>query len=111
MPVIVRLVRMIQSPWSHSAWQGSRVSDSDCLGGVTPEPAGLSLREVRAVRLLSMRDLARLARVALSTIFLIEAGRSTPHLSVVRRLSAVLEIDPQAVTEFRQAIRAHGGLR
>jgi transcriptional regulator with XRE-family HTH domain len=66
------------------------------------------LRAVRAERLLSIRDLARLADVAPSTIYLIEAGRTTPRLSVIRRLSAALDVDPQAVAEFRLAIRAHG---
>jgi transcriptional regulator with XRE-family HTH domain len=63
-----------------------------------------SLREVRTARLLSMRDLAALAQVAPSTIYLIEKGRSVPRLSVVRRLAAALQVDPLTVDEFRQAI-------
>jgi transcriptional regulator with XRE-family HTH domain len=77
-------------------------------------PAGLSwpsLREVRAERLLSIRDLARLANVAPSTIYLIEMGRSTPQLSVIRRLATALKVDPHAVAEFRRAIHHRGGLR
>ena len=66
-----------------------------------------SLREVRAERLLSISELAQSAGVARSTIFMIEAGRSTPRLSVVRRLAEALEIDPQEVAELRRAIRAH----
>jgi transcriptional regulator with XRE-family HTH domain len=63
------------------------------------------LRDVRVDALLSMRELARLAGVAPSTIYLIEAGRTMPHPTVMRRLSAVLAVDPKAVTEFDRAIR------
>jgi transcriptional regulator with XRE-family HTH domain len=65
-----------------------------------------SLRAVRAERLLSIRELARQAGIAPSTVYLIEAGRTVPRLSMVRRLAATLEIDPAAVDEFRQAIAA-----
>jgi transcriptional regulator with XRE-family HTH domain len=71
------------------------------------ESDGRALRAVRAERLLSLRELARLAGVAQSTIYLIEAGRTTPRLAVIRRLSEALEVDPQSVTEFRRAIQAH----
>ena len=71
------------------------------------ETGARPLRGVRAGRLLSLRELARLAGVATSTIYLIEAGRTTPRPSVIRRLSAALEVDPQAVSEFRRAIRNH----
>jgi transcriptional regulator with XRE-family HTH domain len=65
-----------------------------------------SLREVRAQRVLSSRELAREAAVAPSTVYLIEAGRTLPRLSVVRRLVNVLGVDPDAVDEFRRAIDA-----
>jgi DNA-binding XRE family transcriptional regulator len=74
-----------------------------------PEPAEHSLRDVRAERLLSIRELAHLAGVAPSTIYMIEVGRSTPRLGVVRRLAEALSVDPLTVTELRRAIRAHGG--
>ena len=70
-----------------------------------------SLREVRAARLVSLRELAELAGVSVSAIYQIEAGRTTPRLSVIRRLSVALGVDPQAIAEFRRAIRASGGLR
>ncbi len=63
-----------------------------------------SLSEVRTTRLFSIRDLARQAGVAPSTIYLIEAGRSMPSLGVVRRLATALDVEPAAVDEFRQAI-------
>jgi DNA-binding XRE family transcriptional regulator len=69
------------------------------------EPGARPLRAVRAERLLSLRELARLADVAPSTIYLIETGRSTPRLSVIRRLSSALGVDPWAIAEFRRAIR------
>jgi DNA-binding XRE family transcriptional regulator len=87
------------------------VSDSENLSDVTPESDGRSLRDVRAERLLSMRELARLADVTPNTIYRIEAGRSTPQLSVARRIAEALSVDALAITEFRQAIRVHGGLR
>jgi transcriptional regulator with XRE-family HTH domain len=61
--------------------------------------------------LLSIRELAQLANVAPSTIYLIEAGRSIPQLGVIRRLATALEVDPHTVAEFRRAIQHHGGLR
>ena len=76
--------------------------DSDGAAGAGGRP----LRDVRAEKLLSISELARLAGVARSTIFLIETGRTVPRLSVVRRLTAALEADPQSVNEFRRAIRA-----
>ncbi len=63
-----------------------------------------SLREVRDTRLLSIRDLAEQARVAPTTMYLIEIGRITPSLSVVRRLATALDIEIAAVDEFRPAI-------
>ncbi len=67
-----------------------------------------SLRAVRATRLLSIRGLAHQARVAPSTIYLIEAGRTTPSLRVVRRLASALDLEPATVDEFRRAIeQAH----
>jgi transcriptional regulator with XRE-family HTH domain len=88
-----------------------RVTDSTERFGAAPESDGRSLRDVRAERLLSLRELARLAGVAPSTIYKIELGRSTPHLSVVRRIAVALNVDAATVTEFRRAIRARGGLR
>ncbi len=59
-----------------------------------------ALRELRADRLLSIRDLARLADVAPSTIYLTESGRTVPRPSVMRRIAAALGVDPRHVTEF-----------
>lgn len=66
----------------------------------------VSLRELRAERLLSIRELARQASVAPSTIFLIEAGRTVPRQRVARQIAMVLEVEPMAVDEFRRRIEA-----
>lgn len=72
--------------------------------GDGPESDTRPLRDIRAERLLSLRELALLAGVAPSTVHLIEAGRSTPRRSAIRLLSAALDIDPMAVTEFRRTL-------
>lgn len=76
---------------------------------VTAETQSRPLRDWRAERLLSIRDLALRAGVAPSTIFLIESGRSTPRPSVARRLAEALAVEPRAVTELCLTIRAYGG--
>jgi transcriptional regulator with XRE-family HTH domain len=63
-----------------------------------------SLRELRAERLLSIRELARRASVAPSTIFLIEAGRTIPRQRVARQIAAVLRVAPSEVDEFLRRI-------
>lgn len=63
-----------------------------------------SLRELRAERLLSIRELARKASVAPSTIFLIESGRTIPRQRVARQIALTLRVDPRDVDEFRRRI-------
>jgi transcriptional regulator with XRE-family HTH domain len=63
-----------------------------------------TLREARVTRLLSIRELARQASVAPSTIYLIETGQSTPRLAIIRRISLALQIEATEVDEFRHAI-------
>ena len=70
------------------------------------EGSARALREWRAERLLSIRDLAREAGVAPSTVYLIEAGRAVPHPSTMRAIAAVLGVTPAQVAEFRAAIAA-----
>lgn len=65
-----------------------------------------SLRELRAERLLSVRELARQASVAPSTIFLIESGRTVPRQRVARQIARALHVDPMEVDEFRRRIEA-----
>jgi transcriptional regulator with XRE-family HTH domain len=60
---------------------------------------------VRRRKALSVRDLAREAGVAVSTISVLESGRGpTPNPRTVRRLSEALGIDPAAVIEFRRSL-------
>ena len=77
------------------------------MPAVSTEPR--PLRVVRLERVLSMKDLARLARVAPSTIYCTETGRTVPSLAVMRRIAAALDVDALAVTEFRHAIQARAG--
>jgi DNA-binding XRE family transcriptional regulator len=87
------------------------VIDHTPHAAATPEPEGRPLREIRAERLLSLRDLARLAGVALSTVHSIEAGRTTPRRAAIIRLAAALGVDPMAVAEFRRSVgRGRSGL-
>ena len=65
-----------------------------------------SLRELRAERLLIVRELARRASVAPSTIFLIESGRTIPRHRVARQRSEVLHVDPTEADELRRRIEA-----
>ena len=65
-----------------------------------------SLRELRAERLLSVRELARKASVAPSTVFLIESGRTLPRHRVARQIAEVLCVEPNNVDEFRRRIEA-----
>ncbi len=64
------------------------------------------LRDWRAERLLSTRELARLAGIAPSTVYLTETGRTTPHAAVMRRIAAALAVDARDVEEFQRAINA-----
>ena len=66
----------------------------------------VTLRDLRADRLLSIRELAHRASVAPSTIFLIESGRTIPRQRVARQIARALQIDPNEVDEFRRTIDA-----
>jgi len=65
-----------------------------------------TLRELRADRLLTIRELAQQAGVAPSSIHLIETRRVTPQMTTLRRIASALGADPETVEEFRQAIEA-----
>ncbi len=64
------------------------------------------LKDVRACRRLSVRDLAARAGVGPSTVYRIEHGKTTPRPHVVRRLSAALRVPPGEVAEFRPIVEA-----
>ena len=76
----------------------TEVTSNDASG--SPQ-AGRSLREIRAERLLTIRDLARLAGVAPTTLQEIEAGTLAPGPRIVRRVAAALDLEPGDIAEFR----------
>ncbi len=55
--------------------------------------------------MLSQRALASQAHVALSTIYLLEAGKTErATFKVMRAVSQALGVPPDAITEFRRVI-------
>jgi transcriptional regulator with XRE-family HTH domain len=67
----------------------------------------LPLATLRKRKLMSQRDLARQASVALSTVYLIEAGRTERvTFKVMRAVSDALGVAPEAVEEFRRVLQA-----
>jgi transcriptional regulator with XRE-family HTH domain len=75
------------------------------LTGVDQPTQPLPLATIRKRNLLSQRDLARSAGVALSTIYLLEAGKTERvTFKVMRSVSAALGVPPEAITEFRRAL-------
>ncbi len=64
----------------------------------------VTLREARAARVLTVRALAEQAGVAPSTVHLVETRKSVPRFEVIRKLSAILDLNPLDVDEFRVAI-------
>ena len=68
----------------------------------------LPLATIRKRKLLSQRDLASKAGVALSTIYLLEAGKTERvTFKVMRAVSRALEVPPESIAEFRRVIDAH----
>ncbi len=63
-----------------------------------------TLREVRAERGLSARQLAMRAGCAYLTVLKAEGGRTRPSPAIVRRLSDTLRVAPGDVAEFRRAL-------
>jgi transcriptional regulator with XRE-family HTH domain len=68
-------------------------------------PPVLPLSTVRKRKLLSQRDLARAAGVALSTIYLLEAGKTErATFKVMRAVSDALGVPPDSIAEFRRML-------
>lgn len=65
-----------------------------------------TLREARLRELFSIRQLARRAGVAPTTIYLAETGQRAPRLLTVYKLSRALGVDPDRIEEFRAALQA-----
>ena len=64
----------------------------------------MKLREVRARKLLTAKELAEQSGVSEVLIYKLEAGAWLPSLPTVRKLSKVLAIGPEEVEEFKAAI-------
>jgi transcriptional regulator with XRE-family HTH domain len=70
-----------------------------------PEPSAASLASIRKRRLLSQRALARRAGVALSTVYMLEAGRTErTTFKVMRAISDALGVPPESIAEFRRVM-------
>jgi transcriptional regulator with XRE-family HTH domain len=75
------------------------------LNAVAEPTAPLPLATLRKRRLLSQRDLARSAGVALSTIYLLEAGKTERvTFKVMRSVSEALGVPPEAIAEFSRVL-------
>ena len=73
-----------------------------------PESAATPLAAIRKRQLLSQRALAARAGVALSTIYLLEAGRTDrATFKVMRAVSQALGVPAESISEFRRAMNAH----
>ena len=69
-----------------------------------------TLREWRALRLLSTRALAAKAGVSNKTIVELENGRGLPIFRTISRISAALDVPPGEIAEFAAAIATRGGV-
>jgi len=66
-----------------------------------PQP----LASIRKRKLLSQRALAHAAGVALSTIYLLEAGKTErTTFKVMRAVSESLGVPPESIAEFRRTL-------
>jgi transcriptional regulator with XRE-family HTH domain len=69
------------------------------------QPAPVPLASLRKRHLLSQRDLAHRAGVALSTVYLLEAGRTErTTFKVMRAISDALGVPPDSIAEFRRTL-------
>ena len=66
-----------------------------------------SLRDVRAERLLSIRELAGRAGLSPSTVLSIESGRSIARPTSARSLAKALRVAPRDVVEFIRTIERY----
>ena len=67
--------------------------------------ATLPLTRIRKRHLLSQRALAARANVALSTIYLIEAGKTERvTFKVMRSVSDALGVPPETIAEFQRVL-------
>jgi transcriptional regulator with XRE-family HTH domain len=65
-----------------------------------------TLRDARVRRLLSIRQLAKLAGVSPNTIQLLESGQRRASYLTMRKVANALNVEPNEITEFAAAIEA-----
>lgn len=63
-----------------------------------------TLRTIRRARLLTQQQLATAAGMSVAGVANIEAGRSRPTLTTIRKIADVLELDPAGIAEFADTI-------
>jgi transcriptional regulator with XRE-family HTH domain len=71
--------------------------------GQSPNAAS-RLSTLRKRRLLSQRALAERAQIALSTLYLLEAGKTKPTFKVMSAICKALAVEPTEVEEFLAAL-------
>ena len=67
-----------------------------------------TLREWRATRLHSSKTLSALTGVSNKTILAIENGKQVPNFKTIETLSTALDVKPEEVIEFADAIETRG---
>ena len=65
-----------------------------------------TLREARAARVMTIRELAEVASVSTRTIVQVEAGQIVPRFATLKKIAAALDVEPREITEFAAAIEA-----
>jgi transcriptional regulator with XRE-family HTH domain len=58
---------------------------------------GERLREIRVDRMLTQRDLAREAGIALSTVVNLEKQHTAPRFGTIRKLAKALDVEPHVL--------------
>ncbi len=64
---------------------------------IMTESFGERLKELRRDRMLTQRDLAREADVALSTVVNLEKQHTAPRFETIRKLAKALEVEPHVL--------------
>lgn len=65
------------------------------------------LREWRAARFWTLRELSEQSRVSVNTIFNLEHGLKIPRFSTVRKIAAALGVEPLQIAEVAE-LRGEG---
>ena len=71
------------------------------MAELSPGRPTRALRELRAERLLAIRDLARMAGVSPEAVQALESGRSSVTPDVARAIASALGVEPSVIAELR----------